>query len=465
MLFAAENSALILPKIVVQVRMIKLKKGLDIPIAGSPKQEISTGNTIKTVAVLGEEYIGMRPTMLVEVGDSVKKGQALFEDKKNPGVKFTAPLAGTVKEINRGARRVLQSVVIEATGNEAEQFARYSGEELSSLTSAQIKENLIASGLWVAFRTRPFSQIPAIDSTPRAIFVTAIDTNPLAADPAVIIKADAEAFKQGLTVLSHLTDGKLYVCQRAGEEFPVIGKAEVAEFAGPHPAGLPGTHIHFLDPVSAKKVVWYISYQDVIAIGKLFTTGELNSERVISLAGPVVKNPRLVKTVLGASVNELTTSELTDGQQRIISGSVLSGSTASGVQGYLGRYHNQISVLSEGYEKELFGWLAPGSTKFSVTRAYLSHLNPKRLFNMTTTTNGSDRAMVPIGNYERVMPLDILPTLLLRDLIVGDTDEAQLLGCLELDEEDLALCTFVCPGKYDYGSILRNCLTIIQKEG
>lgn len=445
--------------------MIKLKKGLDIPLAGSPKQEISAGNTIKTVAVLGEEFNGMRPTMSVEVGDTVKKGQVLFEDKKNPGVKFTAPLAGTVKYINRGAKRVLQSVVIEASGNDAVQFAKYSAEQLAGLSREQVVQNLVDSGLWVALRTRPFSQTPAIDSTPRAIFVNAMDTNPLAADPAVVIAADSEAFTQGLTVLATLTDGKLYLSKKAGSSVPASSKAQVAEFDGPHPAGLVGTHIHLLDPVSAKKIVWHIGYQDVISIGKLFTTGELHSERVIALAGPAVNNPRLVKTVLGASVSELTAGELAAGTNRIISGSVLAGSNAHGVHGYVGRYHTQVSVLAEGTEKEFLGWIAPGATKFSVTRAYLSHLSPSRLFNMTTTTNGSSRAMVPIGNYERVMPLDILPTLLLRDMVSGDTDGAVSLGALELDEEDLALCTFVCPGKYDYGTILRNCLTTIQKEG
>ncbi|CAM5200072.1 Na(+)-translocating NADH-quinone reductase subunit A [Alishewanella longhuensis] len=445
--------------------MIKLKKGLDIPLAGSPKQEITTGNTITTVAVLGEEYVGMRPTMAVEVGDTVKKGQVLFEDKKNPGVKFTAPIAGTVKEINRGAKRVLQSVVIAAAGDAAERFTQYSADQLATLTPEQVKQNLNDAGLWVAFRTRPFSQSPALDSTPKAIFVNAMDSNPLAADPAVIIGAEAEAFTQGLTVISRLTEGKTYLTKKAGVTVPSVAAVTVAEFDGPHPAGLVGTHIHFLDAASSKKVVWHIGYQDVIAIGKLFTTGELNSERVVALAGPVVKTPRLVKTLLGASVSELTAGELSEGQNRIISGSVLSGTTANGVHGYIGRFHTQVSVLAEGFEKHFLGWITPGAEKHSVTRAYLGHLSPKKLFNLTTTTNGSSRAMVPIGNYERVMPLDILPTLLLRNLIAGDTDEAQTLGCLELDEEDLALCTYVCPGKYDYGTILRDCLTTIQKEG
>ncbi|KKO48576.1 Na(+)-translocating NADH-quinone reductase subunit A [Arsukibacterium sp. MJ3] len=445
--------------------MIKLKKGLDIPLAGSPKQEISAGNAITTVAVLGEEYVGMRPTMSVEVGDTVKKGQVLFEDKKNLGVKFTAPLAGTVKEINRGAKRVLQSVVIAVSGNDAEQFNKYSSEQLAGLSREQVTQNLVDSGLWTALRTRPFSQIPAIDSSARAIFVNAMDTNPLAAEPSVIINAEAKAFTQGLALLTKLTDGKVYLSKKAGAQIPSATGVDVVEFDGPHPAGLVGTHIHFLEPVSMKKVVWHIGYQDVIAIAKLFLTGELDANRVVALCGPVVKSPRLIKTVLGASLAELTKDELNDGKNRIISGSVLAGTSAHGVHGYIGRYHNQVSVLAEGDNKEFLGWIAPGATKFSVTRAYLSHLSPKRLFNMTTTTNGSARAMVPIGNYERVMPLDVLPTLLLRDLVSGDTDSAQTLGCLELDEEDLSLCTFVCPGKYDYGTILRNCLTTIQKEG
>ncbi|WP_337843056.1 Na(+)-translocating NADH-quinone reductase subunit A [Rheinheimera sp.] len=444
--------------------MIKIKKGLDIPLAGSPKQEIHDGPSIKHVAVLGEEYVGMRPTMLVEVGDRVKKGQALFEDKKNPGVLFTAAVAGTVKEINRGAKRVLQSVVIEADGDDAISFDHYDAAQLASLTGEQVRKNLQQSGLWAALRTRPFSAIPAVDSDARAIFVTAMDTNPLAADPALIIARRADDFSRGLAVLSRL-NSKVYLCKKAGSSVPAVPSVQVAEFDGPHPAGLPGTHIHFLDAASYTKVVWHIGYQDVIAIGHLFATGQLDSSRVIALGGPVVKNPRLISTLLGASLAELTQGELTEGQNRVISGSVLSGKTAVGVHGYVGRYHVQVSVLAEGYEKEFIGWAMPGSDKFSITRAYLSHLNPKRLFNMTTSTNGSDRAMVPIGNYERVMPLDILPTLLLRDLLVGDVDEAVALGCLELDEEDLALCSFVCPGKYDYASALRSCLTSIQKEG
>ncbi|KZN61005.1 Na(+)-translocating NADH-quinone reductase subunit A [Pseudoalteromonas luteoviolacea CPMOR-1] len=451
----------------MQVRMINIKKGLDLPIEGAPQQAIHDGAAIKRVAVLGEEFIGMRPTMHVRVDDQVKKGQILFEDKKNPGVKFTAPASGVVKEINRGAKRVLQSVVIEVQGNEQITFDKVAAADLSNLDREKVKELLIESGQWPALRARPFSRVAVPSATPSSIFVTAIDTNPLAADPAVIIAENVEAFEAGLAVVSRLTDGKVFVCKQSGSKVPSssLSQVEVHEFAGVHPAGLVGTHIHHLDAVSADKQVWHLGYQDVIAFGKLFLTGEIYTDRVVSLAGPRVKNPRLVKTQVGASLTDLVSGELEDGDNRVISGSVLAGKTAAGPHGFLGRYHVQVSVLLEGREKELFGWIAPGSKKFSVTRTFISHLAPSRLFKFTTSTGGSKRAMVPIGNYERVMPLDILPTLLLRDLIAGDLDSAISLGALELDEEDLALCTFVCPGKYDYGLILRDCLTTIEKEG
>jgi Na+-transporting NADH:ubiquinone oxidoreductase subunit A len=446
--------------------MIKITKGLDLPIQGAPQQTIQDGNSVTRVAILGEEYIGMRPTMHAQEGDKVKKGQILFEDKKNPGVKFTAPAAGNIVEINRGAKRVLQSVVIQLEGDESEVFAKYSSAELASLDSAKVQENLVNSGMWTAFRTRPFSKSPALDSKPHSIFVSVMDTNPLAADPQIIIAERSEDFANGLQVISCLTDGKVFVNKAPGADI-ATGNAtvEVNEFSGVHPAGLVGTHIHHLDAVGQSKKVWHVGYQDVLAIGSLFTTGELDNRKVVSLGGPEAKNPRLVRTLVGADITELTANEANDGDMRMLSGSVLQGNHAHGVHGYLGRFHNQVSILREGREKELFGWIKPGVNQHSVTRAYFGHLSPKKLFGMTTTTNGSDRSMVPIGNYERIMPLDILPTLLLRDMISGDTDGAQSLGCLELDEEDLALCTYVCPGKYNYGPILRDCLEQIEKEG
>ncbi|QIM69700.1 Na(+)-translocating NADH-quinone reductase subunit A [Basfia succiniciproducens] len=443
--------------------MITIKKGLDLPINGKPEQVIRDGNAVTEVALLGEEYVGMRPSMKIHEGDTVKKGQILFEDKKNPGVVFTAPASGTVTAINRGAKRVLQSVVIRVEGNDQETFAKYSPAELVSLSSEQVRQNLQTSGLWTALRTRPLSKIPAVDAVPSSIFVNAMDTNPLCADPAVIINEYQADFTNGLTVLTRLHN-KVNLCKAAGSNIASVDNVDSHEFAGVHPAGLVGTHIHFIDPVGINKSVWHINYQDVIAIGKLFTTGELFTDRVVALAGPQVKNPRLVRTNIGANLSQLTANELADGNNRVISGSVLYGAKAEGAHDYLGRYALQVSVIAEDTEKEFFGWISPQANKYSITRTVLGHFG-RKLFNFTTAENGGHRAMVPIGSYERVMPLDILPTLLLRDLEVGDTDSAQALGALELDEEDLALCTFVCPGKADYGSFLRQALDKIEKEG
>ncbi|MGO2370503.1 MAG: Na(+)-translocating NADH-quinone reductase subunit A, partial [Serratia sp. (in: enterobacteria)] len=342
--------------------MIKIRKGLDLPIAGAPIQAIQDGPIIQHVALLGEEYVGMRPSMLVQEGDTVKKGQALFEDKKTPGVFFTAPASGRIVAINRGERRVLQSVVIavENGGDDQLAFAHYPVAELAMLPREQVESELLASGLWTALRTRPFSKTPAPGTTPRAIFVTAMDSQPLAADPQVIIAEQLAAFNAGLAVLARMTDGKVHVCHAAGANLGKQPDAQVTynEFAGPHPAGLVGTHIHFLEPVSLKKTVWHIGYQDVIAIGTLFTTGKLDTRRVVALAGPQVENPVLLRTRLGASLDELTAGRLKAGENRVISGSVLSGTHVAGPNAYLGRFHSLVSVLQEGRDKELFGWIA-----------------------------------------------------------------------------------------------------------
>ncbi len=445
--------------------MINIKRGLDLPIAGAPAQRIEAGRPVRSVAVIGFDYPTMKPTMAVQVGDRVKLGQLLFSDKKSPGVNYTAPGAGVVSAVHRGEKRVLQSVVIDLDGDEEVTFASYSPAQLDGLSSEQVRENLQQSGLWTALRTRPFSKVPAIDATPASIFVTAIDTHPLAADPAVIIAEQAEAFEAGLKVLGNLA--KVFLCKAPNASLPgeSLAKVQVESFNGPHPAGLAGTHIHFLDPVSASKSVWAIGYQDVIAVGKLFTIGRLSVERVVSLAGPVVEQPRLVRARLGANLDELTAGELQPGANRVVSGSVLGGRTAHGAFAYLGRYHQQVSCLREGKEREMLHYLRAGVEKHSILNIYISKLMGGKKFAFSTSTNGSPRAMVPVGNYEEVMPLDVLPTQLLRALIVGDTEVAQKLGCLELDEEDLALCTYVCAGKYEYGPILRDNLTRIEKEG
>jgi Na+-transporting NADH:ubiquinone oxidoreductase subunit A len=442
--------------------MIEIKTGLDLPIKGSPKQEVGEANAVTSVAIVGSDYPGMKPTMLVQEGDQVKLGQPLFDDKKNEGVLFTAPGSGVVTQINRGERRIFQSIVIELDGKEtAVSFNAHA--DLSALDREAVVAQLVKSGLWTTIRRRPYEKIPAIDAVPHSIFINAMDTNPLAGDQALAIARQPDAFVDGITVISTLTEGSVFVCRAPDASFDT-GTATVETFAGKHPAGLVGTHIHHLDPVGEGKEVWHLSAQDAIAIGRLVKEGVLSTERVVSLAGPSVKQPRLVVTRVGASLEDLTSGELIDGQHRVVSGSILGGRTAAGVSGYLGGYHQQVSVLKEGTERIPFGWLSPGTNKHSVMGIYLSKLMPKKLVDYTTNTNGSPRAMVPVGAYEKVMPLDILPTQLLRSLIVGDTDMAAKLGALELAEEDLALCTYVCPGKYEYGPILRDNLTTIELE-
>nr|VFK40929.1 MAG: Na+-transporting NADH:ubiquinone oxidoreductase subunit A [Candidatus Kentron sp. SD]VFK48733.1 MAG: Na+-transporting NADH:ubiquinone oxidoreductase subunit A [Candidatus Kentron sp. SD] len=462
----------------------KIKKGLDLPIAGAPEQIIHDGPPVKSVAVLGKEQIGLKPTMLVREGDPVSLGQPVFRDKRQPEVQYTAPGCGVVSAVHRGERRILQSVVITLDGKENEKafkeeetFDTYYRDTLSLLDEERIKKNLLASGLWIAFRARPYSKVPSPGSRPHAIFVTAMDSNPLSVDADVVIDAYSQDFKDGITILSGLTD-KVFICggrPSSGDAswrdaFSNDGnkdKVVLAEFMGPHPAGLPGTHIHFLDPVSAKKTVWHIGYQDVIAIGKLFTAGHIWVERIVALAGPMVRKPRLIRSRLGASIQDSIAGEIEPGEEsRAISGSVLSGHKAAGWSGYLGRYHTQISVLSEERERHFLDWIHPGINRHSHHNVFVSSiLRRKRKFPLTTSTHGGLRAMVPVGSFSKVVPLDILPTILLRSLIVGDTDKAQQMGCLELDEEDLALCSYVCPSKYEYGPALRAALTHIEREG
>ncbi|WP_367109335.1 Na(+)-translocating NADH-quinone reductase subunit A [uncultured Psychrobacter sp.] len=449
--------------------MITIKKGLDLPITGEPSREISEHRPAQ-VALIGYDYVGMKPTMNVKEGDIVAKGQPVFEDKKRVGVIYTAPAAGKVIAVNRGERRVFESLVIaiDPTGEEIE-FESYNSQQLANLDSETVETQLLASGEWTAFRTRPYSRAPDIGSRPHAIFVNAMDTSPLAYDPMLLINEQIQAFNDGLAVLSTLSP-KTFVCHHGDAQLspaPNTAPNNVTEyhaFAGKHPAGLAGTHIHFLHPISRGVTVWTIGFQDVIAIGKLFTTGRLYTRRLVSLGGPAVKEPRLIATERGADITALTKGELLDGDNRIISGSVLSGRKLFDNVAYLGRFHDQVSALAEGYERPAFHFFTPGKNRFSKLPIYISQFFKKK-YNFTTTTNGSPRAMVPIGVYEEVMPQDYLPTQLLRALIIEDIVTAVDLGALELDEEDLALCTFVSPGKYEYSDILRDNLTRIELEG
>ncbi|MEM9630394.1 MAG: Na(+)-translocating NADH-quinone reductase subunit A [Pseudomonadota bacterium] len=447
------------------MQSFKLKKGLDLPVTGAPVQEISDEREIRTAAVIAADYIGLKPRLVVQEGDAIGVGAPVFFHKDTPDVMVTSPVSGRVKAINRGARRVLISVEIEVDPAAAEPVD-FSGVG-DATTSTGLVERLCASGLWTSFRTRPYSKVPEPETKPAAIFVTAMDTEPLSPDAAVIIADNAEAFKKGLEAVQSLSDGKTYLCSEAGASIPGqdINGVEAAEFSGPHPAGLAGTHIHFLDAPTSQKTIWTIGYQDVIAIGRLLETGHYDSTRVIALSGPMCAKPRLVRTTAGASMVELSEGEIAgDAPVRMISGSILSGRLGEGHSAYLGRYARQITLIEEDHKQIPMGWIRPMPSKYAF-QPVLGSAFSKKLYALTSNLNGGRRAMVPIGTFEELMPQDFLPTQLLRALLVMDTDQAQALGALELDEEDLGLVGFACPAKYEYGIALRDCLTKIEKEG
>ncbi len=447
--------------------VVRIVQGLDIPLSGEPEQQIDDKSSVASVALLGEDYPGLRPSIRVAEGDRVKTGQVLFSDRRHDDLVFSSPGCGLVEGIHRGPRRALAAVTVRLDGDEAETFASWPEARLSGLRRDQVVDTLLTSGLWTALRARPYGKVADPRTNPAALFVTAMDSNPLAARAEVVIEADAQAFIHGLTALVKLTEGSVYLCHApyAPLPEPLPDNVTVVEFAGPHPAGLPGTHIHFLDPVGTDKTVWHVGYQDVIAIGKLFTSGVLWTERVIALGGPMAHAPRLIRTRLGACTDDLVKDELRDGPCRVISGSVLSGRQAAGAEAYLGRYHSQISVIPEaGQPSNQAGETVTGQ-KFTTYGPRRYNRPVERKFALSTALHGRPSAIIPLGGFERVMPLDILPTPLLRALAVGDTELAKDLGCLELDEEDLALCSFVCPGKQDYGALLRAVLSRIEKDG
>ncbi|WP_424989725.1 Na(+)-translocating NADH-quinone reductase subunit A [Fluviibacterium sp. S390] len=444
-----------------------LKKGLDLPIEGAPEPRIDLASPPTAVAVIGDDTIGLKPKMLVAEGDEVSRGTPLYCHKDSPDVVFTAPMSGRVRAINRGARRVLQSVVIDVSDAE-DTGIDFGAADPATLDRDAVAGKLQASGLWTSLRTRPYSRIPAADAVPAAIFVTAMDSEPLAPDARLVLNDAAEDFQRGLVALTRLTEGPTYLCQDPGEDLSGgVAGVETHEFSGPHPAGLAGTHMHFLMPPSTDRVVWSIGYQDVIAIGRLFATGFLNPERVISLAGPRAKAPRLLRTAMGASLAELIDGEIAgDEPVRVISGSILTGRLGEGAFAFLGRYARQVTLITEDTRKMVLGWITPQPSKYAVQPVLASALaGAGKLFDLTSNMNGGRRAMVPTGTFETLMPQDFLPTQLLRALLVMDTDTAQQLGALELDEEDLALCSFACPAKYEYGLALRDSLVKIEKEG
>ena len=450
--------------------MIKIKKGLDIPISGSPEDSISDFKKPRSVGLIGSDYNGLKPAMLVKEGDKVKIGQPLFEDKSNLGVLYTSPGGGVVESINRGERRALQSVVIELDQDEERiSFDSVLTKDFSNHTNNSIKKNLINSGLWTSFRTRPYSKIPSINSSPASIFVNCMDTNPLSMDPENIIESNLEDFELGILAIKLFCDCPIHVCKKFESILNIQKQDRVHEhtFTGPHPSGLAGTHMHFISPASLNNINWYICYSDVILIGAFFREGQIPTSKYICLSGPKIENPRIISTRIGACTDEICAGELSQSENRVVSGSLINGREAVGSYAYIGRYHNQICAIEEpnSSDRELFDWALLGRKRFSKLGLFITSLFKDKEFDIKARMYGPDRSILPIGVYEEVFPLNLLITPLLRGLAVGDTQELQSLGVLELDEEDVALCSFVCPSKYDFGYLLRERLNTIEVEG
>jgi Na+-transporting NADH:ubiquinone oxidoreductase subunit A len=436
-------------------RVHRVRRGLDLRLAGAPAAAIEDAARVGRIALLGGDTVGLKPSFHVQPGVHVRRGQLLYEDKGNPGVRWTSPSAGSVAALHRGERRAFTSLVIDVAHDDADDNddAQVGFVSLSAARDgADMRALLLESGLWTALRTRPYGQVPAPDSEPRAIFVSAIDTQPHAPDVQLALAGREADFADGMAAIERLSSARVLLCRAAGSTVApgANSRAEVHEFSGPHPAGAVGLHIHRLHPVDASSRVWHIGGQDVAAIGHLLRTGRLDVHRIISLAGPAVRQPRLLRTRLGASITELTRGELLPGTLRVLSGSVLSGRQAADeAVAYLGRYHLQVSALHEFDAAQ---------------RRWLGGLRARQGVGLSASTHGPVRPMLPVGAHEAVWPFDIEPVLLLRALLAQDTEQVERLGGVELDEEDLALSSFICPSKQDYGAELRRALELIRQS-
>ena len=437
--------------------MIKFKKGLDLPITGKPSVNLTDTPIVSSVSILANDFIGMKPTMLVKVGDMVKAGSKIFEDKKNSGVFFTAPAGGIVSSINRGDKRKFLSVEIDISNDE--EFHSFTYEN----TSESLKSLLINSGLWNAFRTRPFHRTPQVNSMPDALFINACDTNPLAIDPMEIINPDKELFNNALESLKVLFSCPIHLTYQNSKFDTSIDGINYHSFVGPHPAGLSSVHISHIYPVNLKRVAWTIGFQDVISLGHLLKNKTIRTHKTIALAGPSVFDPSLISARIGGNLDELSAGKVKD-NTRVISGSVLFGHSSEGVMTYLGNYDSLISAIPDEANDIFMNWLMPGKNLHSKLNIFSSSFFTPNEFVFNTSLNGGDRAIVPVGSYEEVLPMDILVTQLLKSLVISDLEVAVELGMLELAPEDLAVCSYICPSKYDYSSILLDNLNKLHLE-
>ena len=444
--------------------MIKIKKGLDIKLVGAAEKTV-TEVEIKNYAVKPTDFTGVFPKMLVKEGDSVKAGSPLFFDKYSEKVHFTAPVSGTVVELKRGAKRVLLEVKIEADGKD--EFVDFGKSNPNDLSREEVLESLLKSGIWPFIRQRPYSVTANPLDEPKAIFIPAFDSNPLAPDFDLMVHGQGEAFQAGIDALAKLTKGKIHLNVNSqaspSKVFMNSKNVQVNEFSGPHPAGNVGTQIAHIDPINKGEIVWYLYPQDVLMIGKFFLEGKYDASRLIALTGSEVLKPRYYKTKIGASIESMVQDNVSDVKKRFISGNVLTGTKIENT-GYVGSYHSQVTVIPEGDQHQFFGWLIPSPKKHSFYRTALSWMTPNKKFKLNTNLNGGIRAFVMTGEFEKVFPMDIYPMQLIKAIMIGDIDAMENLGIYEVDEEDFALCEYISTSKIELQSIVRDGLDMIRKE-
>lgn len=442
---------------------IKLRKGLNIKLKGSAKQELETLSFPGTVALKPTDFPGLTPKLKVKTDTVVKTGDALFYDKYHPEIIFTAPIGGKVISVNRGERRKILEVVIET--DEKAGSVEFKKADPNSLTGEEIKELLLQSGIWPFIKKRPYGIIASPTETPKSIYISTFDTAPLAPDYGFILKGQLNTFQTGINALAKLTTGKVNLGVNTSSAFTGIKNVVINTFEGPHPAGNVGIQIHNTSPINKGEVVWTINVQDVLFIGRLFETGKVDFSKTIVLAGSEVENPKYYKTILGAPVSLIVDRKLknSDYKQRIISGNVLTGTRVK-PQNFIGYYDSIVTVIPEGDEYELLGWSLPGINKFSASKTFLSSLMPKRDYEMNANLHGGERAFVLSGQYEKLVPMDILPVHLLKAIIVNDIDKMEQLGIYEVIGEDFALCEYACTSKIKVQDILKSGIDVMIKE-
>ena len=444
---------------------IRLKKGLNIQLVGEAEQVYSTVNDATTYELKPSDFHGLTPKLAVKIGDKVKAGTVLFFDKYNEKVKFCSPVSGEVTDIVRGAKRRILKVVV--TANTEIVYEDLSSANVSDLSRVQIIDKMCQSGVWPFIRQKPYDVIANPTDMPKSIFISTFNSAPISIDNDFALYGQAEQFQKGLDVITKLTNGITHLnmdgYSNPAKVFTSATGVQLNTISGKHPAGNVGVQVHHIDPVNKDNVIWYLSPQDVLTIAKLFTDGKYDASRIIALAGSQIKKPKYYRTISGTIINEFLNNNIKEGNTRVISGDVLTG-TKIDENGSLGFYDYQITAIPEGDESEFLGWISPGLNKFSASRTFFSWLMPTKKYNLNANLHGEERAYVMTGEYEKVLPMDIYPTHLIKAIMIEDIELMENLGIYEVSAEDFALCEFVCTSKIEVQKLIRHGLDLVRKE-